>query len=114
MQGDLFGALPESVAYELIVANLPYIPAGEIAGLSREVRRDPLTALDGGADGGDLIRAFLAAARAYLAAGGKVALEIGAGQAEMLMEHLRLLGYKDIRATADYSGINRFLFATHG
>jgi hypothetical protein len=30
------------------------------------------------------------------------------------MEHLRLLGYKNIRATADYSGINRFLFATHG
>lgn len=114
LQGDLFAALPEVVSYDLIVANLPYIPAAEIAGLSREVRRDPLPALDGGADGGDVIRAFLAAAPAYLAAGGTVALEIGAGQAEMLMEHLRLLGYKDIRATADYNGINRFLFATHG
>jgi len=115
LHGDLFAALPAPVAaYDLIVANLPYIPAGEIAGLSREVRRDPPAALDGGPDGGDIIRAFLAQAQAHLAAGATVALEIGAGQAEMLMEHLRLLGYKDIRATADYNGIKRFLFATHG
>ena len=46
--------------------------------------------------------------------GGSVALEIGAGQAEMLVEHLRLLGYNDIRVRADYAGINRFLFANHG
>jgi release factor glutamine methyltransferase len=114
LKGDLFAALPEPAGYDLIVANLPYIPAPEIPGLSREVRRDPITALDGGPDGGDVIRALLAAAPSHLATGGRVALEIGAGQAEMLVEHLRLLGYKDIRATADYSGINRFLFATHG
>jgi release factor glutamine methyltransferase len=114
LHGDLFAALPAPVAYDLIVANLPYIPAGDIAGLSREVRRDPLTALDGGADGGDVIRALLEQAPGHLAAGGAVALEIGAGQAEMLVEHLRLLEYKDIRATADYGGIIRFLFATHG
>ena len=115
MESDLFSALPRGTArYALIAANLPYIPAGEIAGLSREVRRDPPRALDGGQDGAAIIRAFLDQARGHLAPGGAVALEIGAGQAEMLMEHLRLLGYKDIRATADYAGINRFLFANHG
>jgi len=115
LQGDLFAALPvDGAAYDLVVANLPYVPAGDIARLSREVRRDPILALDGGPDGGDVIRAFLAQAPPHLLAGGTVALEIGAGQAEMLVEHLRLLGYKNIRATADYSGVTRFLFATHG
>jgi release factor glutamine methyltransferase len=109
---DLFSAVPDR--YALIVANLPYIPAGDLATLSREVLRDPLSALDGGPDGVAIIRTFLDQARSHLLPGGAVALEIGAGQAEMLMEHLRLLGYNHIRARTDYSGINRFLFANHG
>jgi release factor glutamine methyltransferase len=112
LESDLFSAV--SGQYALIVANLPYIPAGDIPALSREVRRDPLPALDGGPDGTGVIRAFLDQARAHLLPGGAVALEIGTGQAEMLMEHLRLLGYNHIRAKADYAGINRFLFANYG
>jgi len=112
IQSDLFSAVPGQ--YALIAANLPYIPAGEIQTLSREVQADPVSALDGGADGVDIIRVFLDQARSHLTPGGVVALEIGAGQADLLVEHLRLLGYKDVRVTADYAGINRFLFATHG
>jgi len=110
--GDLVSAI--SGQYNLLVANLPYIPAGEIAALSPEVRRDPRLALDGGADGTALIRRLLDEARPHLSPGATVALEIGVGQNELLVEHLRLLGYKAVRTTADYSGINRFLFATHG
>jgi release factor glutamine methyltransferase len=114
-KGDLFSALAPPIAqYDLMVANLPYIPAGDIPGLSREVRRDPPGALDGGPDGIAIIREFLTQAPPHLLPGGMVALEIGAGQAEKLMEHLQLQGYKNIRATADYAGINRFLFANHG
>jgi release factor glutamine methyltransferase len=112
IRSDLFSDVPGQ--YDLMVANLPYIPAAEIAGLSREVQADPVSALDGGPDGADIIRAFLDQARAHLTPGGTVALEIGAGQSAMLVEHLRLLGYNEIRATADYAGINRFLFASHG
>ena len=113
IQGDLFSGLGGG-SYGLIVANLPYIPAGEIETLSREVRHDPVTALDGGKDGTRVIREFLEHARGFLAPGGMVALEIGAGQSEMLMEHLRMLAYKDISSTADLGGINRFLFAKYG
>ena len=112
LESDLFSAVPGQ--YGLIVANLPYIPAGDFPGLSREVRADPVSALDGGPDGCALIRAFLDQARPHLLPGGSVALEIGAGQSDLLVEHLRLLGYNDIRATADYAGIIRFLFANHG
>lgn len=112
IQSDLLAGV--SGPYGLIVANLPYIPAGEIAGLSREVRADPVSALDGGPDGAEVIRVLLDQARGNLSPGGMVALEIGAGQAEMLMEHLRLLGYTHVRPASDYAGINRFLFATHG
>jgi len=115
LQSDLFTGLPpETAPYGLIVANLPYIPAAEIPTLSREVRHDPLGALDGGPDGTAVIRIFLDQARAHLVPGGTVALEIGAGQSELLLEHLRLLGYKDARSPADLSGITRFLFATYG
>lgn len=112
IESDLFSAVPGR--YDLIVANLPYVPAGEIPTLSREVRHDPARALDGGPDGAEVIRAFLEQARTHLEPGGTVALEIGAGQSEMLMEHLCRLGYNDSRCTADYCGINRFLFAKHG
>ncbi len=112
LETDLFSTV--TAQYDLIAANLPYVPAGEIPTLSPEVRRDPPAALDGGPDGAALIRTFLDQARAHLAPGGMVALEIGAGQSELLVEHLRLLAYKDVRATADYAGINRFLFASHG
>ncbi len=112
IESDLFSAVPGQ--YALMVANLPYIPAPEIPTLSREVRTDPVSALDGGPDGTEIIRTFLDHARPHLTPGGMVALEIGAGQSETLVDHLCLLGYKDVRATADYAGINRFLFATHG
>ena len=43
---------------DLIITNPPYIPSAEIPGLQREVLREPLTALDGGADGLDFYRAI--------------------------------------------------------
>lgn len=110
LQSDLFSAI--DAHYDLMVANLPYIPAPDIASLSREVRHDPVLALDGGPDGTRIISSFLDLAREHLLPGGTVALEIGAGQSDLLMEHLRLLGYNEVRSTTDYGGIARFLFAT--
>jgi release factor glutamine methyltransferase len=67
--------------FDLIVANPPYIPSGDLDGLSREVRdHDPLRALDGGPDGLDAYRAIAAGAGPLLAPDGLLALEIGAGQ----------------------------------
>jgi release factor glutamine methyltransferase len=109
-QSDLFSAV--NGQYDLMVANLPYVPAPDLPTLSREVRHDPVLALDGGPDGTRIICSFLDHARSHLEPGATVALEIGAGQSGSLMEHLRLLGYNEVRSTTDYGGITRFIFAT--
>jgi release factor glutamine methyltransferase len=69
--------------FDLILANPPYIPSGDIGGLAREVAAyDPLAALDGGPDGLDAYRAIAAGAADFLAPGGDLLVEIGAAQAE--------------------------------
>lgn len=99
--------------YQAIIANLPYIPAAEIATLSREVRHDPPAALDGGGDGLDLIRRLIDEAPTHLA-GGLLALEIGAGQVEAVRDLGARANFRDIRDLADYAGCRRFVFATYG
>jgi release factor glutamine methyltransferase len=103
---------PCAKPFQLLVANLPYIPSGEIAGLSREVQHDPKLALDGGPDGGDIIRDLITSARPHLQ--GLLALEIGHDQSVFLSEALEQAGYRDIRAETDYQGRSRFLFASYG
>lgn len=109
-QGDLLQGLAGE--FGLIVANLPYIAAGEIAALSREVQSDPHTALTGGAQGTELISRLIEEATRHLR--GRIALEIGAGQAQSLAADLQRHNFQDIRPMPDYQGASRFLFATYG
>lgn len=66
--------------FDLIVANLPYVPSEEVAKLPRPVRREPVLALDGGADGLALYRRLVSQARPLLKPGGHLLFEIGSGQ----------------------------------
>lgn len=79
--GDLTAALADEAPFDLLVANLPYIPTADIAGLAPEVRGEPRLALDGGADGLDLVRRLIGAAPARIVPGGLIALEHGFDQA---------------------------------
>ena len=68
--------------FDLVLANPPYIPHGEVATLMPEVARyEPATALDGGADGCDAYRTLLPALPGLLAPAGVAIVELGAGQA---------------------------------
>jgi release factor glutamine methyltransferase len=109
-QSDLL----ESVTgeFDLIVANLPYIATAEIAQLAREVRHDPLPALDGGPRGLEIFERFIPQAARHLR--GRLALEIGHDQTAALTELLGTHNFQDIRAVSDYQGRNRFLFANYG
>jgi len=105
---------PDETKFDLIVANLPYIPAGEIESLSPEVRHDPASALDGGPDGLDLIRRLIDTAPDRLAPGGALLLEIGAGQADAVNTHLATRKFRDISVRPDYQNIPRFAVGFHG
>jgi release factor glutamine methyltransferase len=106
--------LSASSPFDLITSNLPYSPSGEIAGLSREVRHDPLLALDGGGDGLDLIKRLAPLAFEHLASGGHLLLEIGINQSEQVIACLSGHNYRDIIALSDYQGIPRFIEAVKG
>jgi release factor glutamine methyltransferase len=110
VQSDMLAAL-EDPGFDFMVANLPYVPTAEISGLSREVQRDPALALDGGADGLDLVARLAREGRSRMRAGGLLALEIGHDQAERVQKLLADTGWTGITTAPDYQQISRFVFA---
>ena len=74
LQGDLLEPFPEQV--DLVVANLPYIRSESIDTLQPEIQWEPREALDGGADGLELIRRLLQQAQTKLKPGGAILLEV--------------------------------------
>lgn len=101
-------------AFDLIVANLPYISTQDRHTLSREVLHDPEIALFAGTRGDELVRELIGDAPSRLRRGGMVALEIGLGQSEALLSALAEKNYRDICSKNDYNGVTRFLFARYG
>ena len=101
-------------AFDLIVANLPYISIRDRHTLSPEVLHDPEVALFAGAQGDELVRELIDQARFRLRPGGLLALEIGLGQSEGLLSALAEKNYRDISSKNDYNGVTRFLFARYG
>ena len=109
---DLLSEMSER--FDLIVANLPYVPTTDRDSLSPEVNRDPELAVFGGERGDEIVRRLIQAAPPHLASGGLLALEIGIDQAEGLVAFLREQNYHDISARQDYAGVTRFLLARYG
>ena len=110
-QGDLFGALPGRLTFDVIVSNPPYIPAADCLALQEEVRREPLLALDGGEDGYDFYRRIAREAPGFLKAGGTLLLEVGHDQAEGVMALCREAGFRQVQAHEDYQHIQRMVEA---
>ena len=71
---------PDERAFDLVLANLPYIPTGSIDGLPVAASFEPRHALDGGPDGLAVIRRLLELLPAILDPAGIAMLEIGADQ----------------------------------
>jgi release factor glutamine methyltransferase len=99
--------------FDLIVSNPPYVVHGEIASLPPEVRDyDPELALDGGANGLDGYRAIGAQARRLLAPGGKLIVELGAGQEAAVRALFTKAGLAAAAVLNDLAGIPRALTAS--
>jgi release factor glutamine methyltransferase len=83
-QGDLYEPLPGRLRgrVAILAANVPYVPSGQVSLLPAEARaHEPLVALDGGADGLDVLRRVAAGAPAWLAPGGYLLIETSERQA---------------------------------
>ena len=108
--------LLESVegAFDLIVANLPYISTQGRHTLSREVLHDPEIALFAGPLGDELVRELINQAPARLRPGGMLGLEIGLDQSQGLLSAMAEKNYRDICSKNDYNGLTRFIFARYG
>jgi release factor glutamine methyltransferase len=111
LAGDLFAPLAPGDRFHVVVANPPYVPTGELAGLSREVRREPRLALDGGADGLAVARRIVAGAPAWLLPGGTLALEMHESHAEALPALCRAAGFASAEARRDLAGLPRLCVA---
>ena len=98
-------------AFDLVVSNPPYIPAGEMEGLAREViNHDPHLALTPGGDGLDPYRAILARVATLVAPGGWIGFEFGLGQAQAVSDLMRQAGLQHVEVSPDLAGIDRAAF----
>ncbi len=103
LAGDLDRPLPAALLgrVDVLVANAPYVPTGEIPLLPPEARdHEPRVALDGGADGLDVARRVVACAPRWLAPGGTLLVETSRRQGPALVAAARAAGLA-ARITAD-------------
>jgi release factor glutamine methyltransferase len=111
LQGDLFAPLPAGARFDVIASNPPYIPTGELAGLQREVKREPRLALDGGPDGLAVLRRLVAAAPGFLVPGGALVLEMHESHEASLPALCLAAGFATAEARKDLAGLPRLTIA---
>ena len=109
-RGNLLEPL-EGEQFDLICANLPYIPSGDLESLPADIRLyEPLKALDGGPDGLESIRTLLGQLPGFLGCGSLV-LEVGSGQAPEVADLCAKAGFSQVYARCDLAKIERVIVA---
>ena len=107
-EGDLFAGLERGSRFDMLVSNPPYIRTDVIPGLMEEVRlHEPLSALDGTADGLEFYRRISREAKPHLNGGAGVFLEIGFDQGADVRRILEDAGYDRVEIVKDYAGHDR-------
>ncbi|MGV8040514.1 MAG: peptide chain release factor N(5)-glutamine methyltransferase [Thermoanaerobaculaceae bacterium] len=102
-------ASPLAGGFDLLVANVPYVPDGELAGFAPELSFEPHIAFAGGPDGAALLRRLVRDLPRLLVPGGHALLEHGEGQADLLAPLLPTLGVHELARVRDVSGRDRVL-----
>ncbi|EYT78705.1 SAM-dependent methyltransferase [Streptomyces sp. Tu 6176] len=102
--GDLYAALPADLRgrVDVLAANVPYVPTGEVPLLPSEARdHEPPAALDGGADGLDVLRRVAAGAPDWLAPGGCLLVETSERQVPAALAAFTTAGLTPRLATSE-------------
>lgn len=100
-------------APDLLLSNPPYIAAGELPTLQREVRREPVMALDGGEDGLDFYRVIAEKWLPFLQTGSLAAVETGEGQPPLVAK-LFSRSLTGLQILPDCYGTDRFVCGQKG
>jgi release factor glutamine methyltransferase len=107
--GDLLEGFPPD-SLDAVASNPPYIAAAEVDGLSEEIRCfEPRLALEGGRDGLEVLRRLIPAACCALRRGGRLFLEVGAGQAGNVRTLMMDAGFAGLETVRDLGGHERVL-----
>lgn len=110
-QGDLYAPVAGE-RFDLIVSNPPYIPHLDVPRLQPEIAyHEPRLALDGGADGLDVLRRLIASAPDHLAAGGWLLAEFGQGHGAAVVRLAAAAGLVEVSLARDLAGHERLLAA---
>ena len=105
--GDLASAV--APPWDLIVANLPYVPTDDIGRVPIEVRHDPPAALDGGSDGLDLVRRLLSDLPRLLRPAGVRFWRLGKARLTLLPRSASVTGLAVARRVRDVGGVERVI-----
>ena len=123
IKSDLFEALKathdnntnsdkKSHQYDLVIANLPYVPQADKELLTPEVMNDPAMALFGGEDGMDIVKAFCSQVANYIEKSALIALEVGYNQGHETADLLKQAGFTQVDVHSDLNKQPRFVIAT--
>ena len=111
IRGDCLCGLGDK-RFDLVCANLPYIPSAQLDSLPDDVRLfEPLAALDGGPDGLDVIRSLVDGIADSLNSGGVLVLEVGQGQAEQVWRMCDDARLGSVNIRKDIGGVERVVSA---
>jgi release factor glutamine methyltransferase len=112
--GDLVEPVRQK-RYDVVVANLPYIPTGDLPQPPDPVSFEPRLATDGGPDGLSVYRRLIPALPGLINEGGMVLVEAAPPTINSLAEMLRsTFPYFTISIAKDYSGLDRYVKAYGG
>lgn len=111
LHSNLFSNIEDD--YDIIVANLPYVPETDRSSLAPELEHDPDLALYGGEDGLDIIKIFVQQVTSHLKTDANIALEIGIHQHIEVELLIKQAGFSNIKTQQDLTGIHRFPIASY-
>ena len=108
ISSDLFSQV--NGVFDVIISNPPYIKTEDISKLEQEVLNEPYIALDGGKDGCDFYRKISKNAHKHLKNNGKLFLEIGSEQGQLVLDIFKESGYyKDVEVIKDLNSLDRIV-----
>ena len=110
-QGSWYEALENSVQFDVILSNPPYIAAGDTHLSHGDLRFEPSSALTDGANGLSCLEAIISGANRFLRAGGLIAVEHGFDQSADVVNLMKMANFDEIRIHQDLAGHCRVVSA---